>query len=185
VNHLGRAEDAGDPDADRSPGRDGSGSGPLATRGPLPETVFQQVYALVPRLTVELVVHGRHGVLLTCRSTGPCSGLWHLPGGTVRFGEPLERAFARVAESELGVTLRPGPLLGYLEYPSHYLHGLDSPVGLAFGCEVDDDPDVRGADPHGWFTWAPSPMHAEQTDFLERHGFLEAGSVHGVARPIP
>ena len=161
------------------------GTGTTAPRGPLSEDLYRQVYGLVPRLTVELMVHGRHGVLLTRRSEGPCAGLWHLPGGTVRFGEPAEEAWTRVAWSELGVSLRPGPLLGYLEYPSHYLHGLDSPVGLVFGCEVEGEPDVRGGDRHGWFHRAPSPMHVEQVDFLEQHGFLAADGRQGVADQIP
>lgn len=169
-----------DQDGDRWQRLDRSGSGPPQTRGPLSDRLFHHVYALVPRLTVKLVVNGDAGVLLTRRSSGPCSGLWHLPGGTVRFGEPLQEACARVARSELGMTLRPGALLGYLEYPSHYLDGLDSPVGLAFGCAVDGEPDVRSTDPHGWFTRVPPPMHAEQIDFLVEHGLLQIDALPGV-----
>src|SRR5664280_1777287 len=56
---------------------------------PLSEAEYQEVFAKVPRLTVEVVVQGPSGVLLTKRTSGPCAGLWHLPGGTVRFGEPV------------------------------------------------------------------------------------------------
>ena len=55
----------------------------------------------------------------------------------------------------LGLRVRVGPLLGYIEYPSHYENGLDSPVGLVFRAEPLDD-----AQPHGqWFTVA-SGEHA-------------------------
>lgn len=142
------------------------------SRPPLSEREFHEIYARVPRLTVEVVVRGPDGILLTERRTGPCAGLWHIPGGTVRFGEPLVAAVGRVAADELGRTPRVGPFLGYIEYPSHYRNGLDSPVGLAFLCELDEghphDADVRGV----WCTAPPGPMHTEQVDFLREHGLL-------------
>ena len=90
-------------------------------------------------------MRGPQGVVLTRRSSGPSAGLWHLPGGTVRFGEPLADAMRRVAAAETGMNVDAGPLLGYIEYPSHYLAGLDSPVGIAFLCPVR-----RTAHRRGW-----------------------------------
>jgi hypothetical protein len=91
--------------------------------------------------------------------------MWHLPGGTVRFGEPLVAAVARVARDELGVEVAVGELLGAIEYPSHYLNGLDCPVGLAFRAEI-----VGGSPPpepaFSWFTALPDNIHDEQRDFL-------------------
>jgi len=153
---------------------------------PLTEQEFREIYAKVPRLTVEVVIQSPLGILLTKRTRGPCSGLWHIPGGTVRFGEPLVAAVMRVASMELGLEVDAGPLLGYIEYPSHYLNGLDSPVGIAFLChvhvhvdvdlDVDVDVDVDGtADARsgrGWFRAPPEPMHTEQVDFLTGHGLL-------------
>jgi ADP-ribose pyrophosphatase YjhB (NUDIX family) len=55
-----------------------------------------------------------------------------LPGGTVRFREPVTEAVKRVALDELRLTVRVGDLLGYIEYPSHYDNGVDAPLGLAF-----------------------------------------------------
>ena len=131
-----------------------------------------RIFSRVPRLTVELViVAGERGVLLALRDFGPCKGLWHLPGGTVRFGEPLVDAVRRVAQDELGVQVCVGELLGYIEYPSHYTNGLDCPIGLAFRTEV------IGGLPHegdlrcqcAWFAVLPDNMHAEQTTFLVEH----------------
>ena len=139
---------------------------------PLSEQEFHEIYSKVPRLTVEVVIQSPLGILLTKRTGGPCSGLWHIPGGTVRFGEPLVAAVTRVASMELGLEVEAGPLLGYIEYPSHYLSGLDSPVGIAFLCRVDVDLMADGTSGRGWFTAPPEPMHTEQVDFLTEHGLL-------------
>ena len=118
----------------------------------LPRDEFERIFSKVPRLTVEvLITSEERGVLLALRDVDPCRGMWNLPGGTVRFGERLVQAVRRVAADELGIAVRVGPLLGYIEYPSHYQNGLDSPVGLVFRAEPLDD-----AQPHGqWFTVLP------------------------------
>jgi len=140
-------------------------------REPLPQAEFEAIFSRVPRLTVEVVIAdpGR-GVLLALRETGPCRGLWHLPGGTVRFGEPVRTAVARVADGELGVAVTETELLGYIEYPSHYENGLDSPVGLAFAAQVAGGPpeavSLRGC--CRWFSALPDELHDEQRVFLAR-----------------
>ena len=105
------------------------------------------------------------GVLLTLRDIPPNVGAWHIPGGTVLFGEPLVEAVRRVALHELGLPVEVGELLGYIEYPSHYENGLDSPVGLAFRCHAAGH---YGALPEGceWFTQLPEALYAEQREFL-------------------
>jgi len=147
-------------------------------RGPLPQDEFDWIFSRVPRLTVEVVIASRElGVLLTLRQSGPCRGLWHIPGGTVRFGEPLVKAVERVALDELGLAVSAGELLGYIEYPSHYEHGLDSPVGLAFRAHVHGeppDPPALGPDA-GWFRTLPENMHEEQRLFLVEHLGLDGG----------
>jgi ADP-ribose pyrophosphatase YjhB (NUDIX family) len=136
--------------------------------GPLSEDEFHAIYAKVPRLTVEVVVRSARGVYLTRRAAGPCRGLWHIPGGTVRFGEPLADAVARVARDELGIEVLESRLLGVIEYPSHYLGGLDSPVGLAYEVVARRGQPWHGADADasGWFAEPPEAMHDEQRDFL-------------------
>jgi ADP-ribose pyrophosphatase YjhB (NUDIX family) len=134
-------------------------------RGPLPKEEFDAIFSRVPRLTVEVVISSpQRGVLLSLRDIEPCKDMWHLPGGTVRFGEPLVDAVARVARDELGLTVAVGELLGYIEYPSHYENGLDCPVGVAFAAVISDD----AQRPTGceWFQALPANMHDEQKDFL-------------------
>ena len=119
---------------------------------PLPKNEFDRIFSKVPRLTVEvLVTSEERGVLLALRDVDPCRGMWNLPGGTVRFGERLVDAVRRVAADELGVSVRVGALVGYIEYPSHYENGLDSPVGLAFQAQPLDQAQPRGQ----WFTLLP------------------------------
>jgi ADP-ribose pyrophosphatase YjhB (NUDIX family) len=141
----------------------------------LSQQEFDEIYSKVPRLTVEIIVNdAARGVYLTKRAIEPCKGQWHLPGGTVRFGEPLIEAVKRIALRELGMHVQQTHLVGYIEYPSHYEHGLDSPVGIAF--EVTPavkelKPNDEAAD-NGWFTELPSPMHAEQDVFLIAHNYF-------------
>ena len=103
---------------------------------PLPESEYRNIFSKVPRLTVEIVVSSESGVLLARRVGGPCAGLWNLPGGTVRFAEPMKVAVHRVALDEIGSDVVIDELLGYIEYPSHARQGLDWPVGIAFHTHV-------------------------------------------------
>lgn len=146
---------------------------------PLSKSEFDAVYAKVPRLTVELIVKNDAGELyLTKRAPDiqPCPGQWHLPGGTVRFGEPVIEAVKRIAARELGIEVKQAGLKGYIDYPSHYLLGLDSPVALAFEIVEYDGQPARDVESErgGWFKHFPQPMHADQDVFLEQHGYITA-----------
>lgn len=153
-------------------------SEPKATsvlRAALPQAEYEAIYARVPRLTVELVIVSSDGILLTRRQAGPCAGLWHIPGGTVRYGEPLTDAVHRVAFQELGVEVLNDGLLGYIEYPSHFERGLDWPVGIAFGLHMAPPSAGRfhgGDELVAWFTTLPDEMHEEQKGFLRARGLV-------------
>jgi ADP-ribose pyrophosphatase YjhB (NUDIX family) len=138
--------------------------------GWLPQHEFDSIYRRVPRLCVEVViVEPERGVLLVERDIPPNVGAWHIPGGTVLFGEPLVGAVKRVARHELALDVEVGELIGYIEYPSHYENGLDSPVGIAFSCSIAVGSD--GAEPPpggGWFKRLPEGLYAEQREFLHR-----------------
>ncbi|HEX4672296.1 MAG TPA: NUDIX domain-containing protein [Solirubrobacteraceae bacterium] len=135
--------------------------------GWLPKAEFDAIFRRVPRLSVEVVIYTpERGVLLMLRDIPPNVGAWHIPGGTVLFGERLTDAVGRVARDELGLDVTVGDLLGYIEYPSHYENGLDSPVGLAF----EAIPNAGGCAPEGggWFTTLPAGLYGEQAEFLAR-----------------
>jgi 8-oxo-dGTP pyrophosphatase MutT (NUDIX family) len=143
--------------------------------GWLPEDEFRAIYRRVPRLCVEVViVDPERRVLLARRDIPPNVGAWHIPGGTVLFGESLADAVRRVARDELSLDMDPVELLGYIEYPSHYENGLDSPVGLAFRTEPTSDTSLAPELPDGcgWFGRLPAGLYAEQREFLaQRLGF--------------
>ncbi len=133
---------------------------------PLPKDEFDRIFRKVPRLTVEvLIANEDQGVLLALRDVDPCRGMWNLAGGTVRFGERLADAVRRVAHDELGIPVSVGELVGYIEYPSHYENGLDSPVGLVFDAQPEPGSCPRGE----WFRVLPDNMHEEQKRFLLAH----------------
>ncbi len=140
--------------------------------GPLSEEEFRAIYSKVPRLTVEVTVRDERGaVFLTKRAHGPCQGLWHIPGGTVFYGERLVAAVRRVAARELSIEVQGSEFRGVIEYPSHFEHGLGSPVGLVFEVVAYSGEPRAGdeASEGGWFTTLPSPMHADQDAFLLDH----------------
>ena len=145
------------------------------THPPLSQREFEQIFAKVPRLTVEVIIVSVDGVLLSRRESGPCAGLWHIPGGTVRFGEPLTDAVERVAKQELGLDVTMDCLIGYIEYPSHLERGLDWPVGIAFRVRLApsaEKPLTLSPSNVKWFTELPDEMHDEQKHFLRAHGLL-------------
>lgn len=76
---------------------------------------FNRIYHTVPRSVVDLVVKTEEGILLSKRAIPPFKGMWHTPGGTVLFKEPLVRAVERVAQEELGVKVKIEGLLGVAE----------------------------------------------------------------------
>lgn len=139
--------------------------------GWLPKADYDAIYSRVPRLCVEVILAApQRGVLLALRDIPPNEGAWHIPGGTVLFGESLTAAVARVARYELGLEVEAGELLGTIEYPSHYLNGLDSPIGLAYAAHACGGEAALDALPEGcrWFTRLPDGLYDEQREFLSR-----------------
>lgn len=129
---------------------------------------FWSIYKKVPRLTVEIVIKSDKGILLALRGIEPFKGLWHIPGGTVYFGEKLSDAVKRVAQKELGINVTKSDFIGYVEYPSHYKNGYDSPVGLAFavGYKGEVRPGKESSQIE-WFENLPPNMHGDQSEFIK------------------
>ena len=152
---------------------------PMMASEPLPLTdqEWKSIYQRVPRLCVELIIRSDAGVLLTLRDIEPCKGLWHIPGGTVRYAEPLVGAIRRTAQHELGIISTGAELLGYIEYPSHYLHGLDCPVGIAFDVAFEGEVRLNNeAKQWAWFKELPEFMHDDQGEFLVSHQLVSSRS---------
>lgn len=133
---------------------------------------FHDIYRRVPRLTVEVLCLTDSGFVLTRRSIEPCLGQWHLPGGTVHFGEHLRDAVARVAQDELGVHVDVGEQVGYIEYPHMLSSGYQGwPVGIVFEVTVAGGELIGGdqSDRVGCFRSVPPGTLHEQAEFLRGH----------------
>ncbi len=142
---------------------------------PLTKEEFDYIYSKVPRLTVEIILQNQDSAIyLTKRAIEPCKGQWHIPGGTVLFGETLLVAVNRIAKRELNIKVITADQIGYIEYPSHYKNGLDCPIGLVFKVtmyEGDLMPNKEALD-SDWFNKMPINIHADQDTFLVTRGFL-------------
>lgn len=144
---------------------------------PLTEEEFRSIYAKVPRLCVDLVIKKDNRVLLTKRAIHPYKGLWHLPGGTVYFGETLEQTAKRVAKNELNLDVQIKSLLGYSEFPDEYKedwHGW--PFSLEFEVEIisGEIKNNEQADEFRFFDQIPVNTVESHKKFLcEKLGFQE------------
>lgn len=117
----------------------------------------------------------KEGVVLAKRSIEPCIGMWHIPGGTVYFGETPEMAVERVAMDELGVKVSINKLLGVITYPKMHADGYFGwPLGVAYEVTITDGT-IRGSyqgEEVALFTSTPEMIIAEQADFLTSLGYL-------------
>jgi len=77
---------------------------------------YESIYSRVPRPCVELVIKTKKGILFTKRSFGPWKGQWHIPGGTIFYGESLEEAVKKVAKRELNIKVKIIKNIGKIEY---------------------------------------------------------------------
>jgi ADP-ribose pyrophosphatase YjhB (NUDIX family) len=90
----------------------------------IPLKQFKSIYNKVPRLCVDLVIKTKKGIILSKRDIKPSRGMWHLPGGTILFGEKIIDTVARVAKEETGLKLKVKKVLGTMEYlpPKPHAH---------------------------------------------------------------
>jgi colanic acid biosynthesis protein WcaH len=141
-----------------------------ARRG-LPEPVFRLLGRISPVVNVDLLIRNAQGeTLLTWRQDDLYLG-WHLPGGVVRFQEPLTHRVAEVARIELGaaVSTSADPLAVHEIIESgrpargHFVSFL---FACALAGDLDETRRCRGAAPaHGEWAW-----HAGcPPDLIETH----------------
>jgi colanic acid biosynthesis protein WcaH len=133
----------------------------------IPYEKFIEIYSQVPRLCVELVIKSAQGILLTKRAIKPALGMWHLPGGTLLKGESVAEATQRVAQEEIGCTIKLGKLLGYVEYSAEVAVGQS--VSLVFQAELLSDQITLNeqASEYNYFTEIPQSTVPETKKFLE------------------
>lgn len=79
----------------------------------LPEDVFEFAASVVPMVNVDLLIRDtQERILLAWREDKFSGGVWHIPGGIVRFKETLLHRVDQVAITEIGqqVQVNPDPL---------------------------------------------------------------------------
>ena len=110
---------------------------------------WNNVFKKVPRVTVDLIVKDKRGVLLVKRSITPWKGKWHFPGGTVFYKEKLLDAVKRKAKEETGLKIKIKKFLGVLEFMGRRRPGYSHIVDLVFLVEpisgrLKGDPKLGG-----------------------------------------
>jgi ADP-ribose pyrophosphatase YjhB (NUDIX family) len=134
----------------------------------LPKDEFMAIYHRVPRAAVDVIVKTDQGIVLTKRSIPPYQGMWHIPGGTILFMEPVDHALARIAAEELGIEIKVVGLLGLIEYfNDNGRHTICNEylAQIASG-------EIRGSDQGeewAFFNQVPDNIIPEQGDFLNKH----------------
>jgi 8-oxo-dGTP diphosphatase len=77
---------------------------------------YDKGVSIMVRFCLDFVVARDHKILLSRRLIDPFKGFWHLPGGMVGKGEPIQEAAERILMSELGLKPVSIQLQGYIEY---------------------------------------------------------------------
>ena len=79
----------------------------------LPDDVFYYISQTTPLINVDLLIKDeKKRTLLAWRDDKYSGQGWHIPGGIIRFKETLETRVQKVAETEVGTTVKfdPSPL---------------------------------------------------------------------------
>ena len=73
----------------------------------LPQDLFYFVSSLTPMVNVDLLIKNQKGqTLLTWRADRFHGPAWHIPGGIIRFKEGIGDRIEKVAQSEIGCSVR-------------------------------------------------------------------------------
>ena len=123
---------------------------------------------------MDIIIKTPQGVALTLRDIEPYKDFWHIPGGTVYYGETIEAAAQRVAREELGVEVAVGAVAGFVEYPREQkLRGWGWTISLEVYCSVrsgkpSTDKQARGIRFFKQYRDLPPNVVIEQKKFLEK-----------------
>jgi ADP-ribose pyrophosphatase YjhB (NUDIX family) len=99
----------------------------------LPDPVFRFVLQVTPMINVDLLVRNDHGEHLLAWREDVYDKGWHVPGGIIRFNEPIAKRIAAVAKEELAAEVR------HEEQPQHvhqFFHRRGHFVSLLYVCSL-------------------------------------------------
>jgi colanic acid biosynthesis protein WcaH len=139
----------------------------------LDESTFKTVISNAPLISIDLVVKNSQGqYLLGYRTNRPAQNYWFVPGGRIHKNEPMDAAFCRLTEAELGIKLerQSARFLGpYEHFYDDYVFGQDVSthyVVLAYEITIDIALVNLPAEQHSQYQW------------FEKSELMERGDVH-------
>jgi colanic acid biosynthesis protein WcaH len=139
----------------------------------LDESTFKTVISNAPLISIDLVVKNSQGqYLLGYRTNRPAQNYWFVPGGRIHKNEPMDAAFFRLTEAELGIKLerQSARFLGpYEHFYDDYVFGQDVSthyVVLAYEITIDIALVNLPAEQHSQYQW------------FEKSELMERGDVH-------
>lgn len=146
----------------------------MKNKKPFTPEEFKKIYSKVPRLCVDLIVQTPKGIVLVLRKLPSWYNQWHFPGGTILYKEKIKDAIRRVAMDELGITVRPGKLLGHIEYEEKKERGFGYTISLAFLCHSKEKKMKPNEDAFEVkaFDKIPKNIIREQGNFIKTHKIL-------------
>ncbi len=107
----------------------------------LPDEIFQTIITHTPLVSVDLIVKKEEKILLGKRVNNPAKDYWFTLGGRILKGEMIQDAIQRIAQIELGQTLKTTPrYLGTFEhiYDDSIYEGVSTHyINLGYEVEVD------------------------------------------------
>jgi len=129
---------------------------------------FFEIYSKVPRLTVDVVLKTPEGILLTKRDIPPAKGMWHIPGGTVLFGETHKDAVKRVSKEELGIEVKIGEQIGIIEYGRDYSVGQTTAVVYLVSLKSGKLKGGEQGREMKFFKYIPDNTIPDQAEFIKK-----------------
>lgn len=131
---------------------------------------FSEIYSKIRRACVEIAIVQENGILLSLRNIEPAKDKWHLPGGTVFYGESIMDALHRIAKEEINVDIEIIRFLGYVDWEKNK-NSFGHSVSLVFLAkilkgEVKTDFQAKEAK---FFKKLPENIIAENKKFIEEH----------------
>lgn len=125
----------------------------------LPEEAFYFVSQLTPLINVDLLIKDQAGrTLLTWRDDKFYGPAWHIPGGIIRFKETIEDRLVKVAQTELGASVRfdaePINVRGLIHSERNVRGHF---ISMLYLCELTSEPNplrkYDGSPKHGNWAW--------------------------------
>lgn len=132
---------------------------------------YNYIFKKTARVTVDILIKDKRGVLFIKRDIRPDIGKWHLPGGTVYYKEKIVDAIKRKAKEETGLQIKIKKFLGVFEFMRQREPGNTHIVDLVFlvkpvGGKLKGDSRYGGKTLR-FFRKLPKNMMAEHKKVLE------------------